>query len=62
MASRELCKQSEKRCGFEVQRRNAHQSRERERRFADGGDKLIDLTDRATAFLRLFADIDLDIY
>lgn len=62
MASRELCKQGEERCGFEVERRNGHQSRERERRFADGGDKLADLTDRATAFLRLFTDIDLDIH
>jgi hypothetical protein len=61
MASRELRKQGEKRRRFEAERRDCHQSRKLERRLANGGHKLPDLTDSAAAFLRLFADIDLDI-
>ena len=61
MPSRELRKQGEKRRRFEAERRDCHQSRKLERRFANGGDKLPHLTDSAAAFLRLFPDVHLDI-
>jgi len=61
MAAGEFCEQCKIRCRLEPQRRDGHESGQRQRRFAYGCDELGDLLDRTAALLFLLADVHLDI-
>ena len=61
MTPRELREQREIGRGLDVERRDRHQTFERQRRRADSVDPRSNLADRAAALLLLFADVHLDV-